>query len=139
MILPAFFRGDGGGVLGNAFAGDGDQAPAIPSQRVVPANAAGLRIEAIDFAACGGEEVATIKDDIDEISAFQFREPELLAGSGIECHHGPLHPQVDDLRLHGRIVYPRNFFAVIVALCPPKPNELFTIALTFVWRAVFGT
>ena len=24
MILPAFFRGDGGGVLRNAFAGDGE-------------------------------------------------------------------------------------------------------------------
>ena len=32
-----------------------------------------------------------------------------------------------------------NFFATIVALCPPKPNELFNTALTVISRAVFGT
>jgi hypothetical protein len=34
---------------------------------------------------------------------------------------------------------PMNFFATTVALWPPKPNELFTIAFTFNSRAVCGT
>ena len=33
----------------------------------------------------------------------------------------------------------RNFFAITLALWPPKPKELFTMALTFSERAVFGT
>ena len=35
--------------------------------------------------------------------------------------------------------YPTNFFAVMVELWPPKPKELFTMALTGISRAVFGT
>ncbi len=34
---------------------------------------------------------------------------------------------------------PRNFFAAMLALWPPKPNELFTMALTFNSRGVLGT
>ncbi len=34
---------------------------------------------------------------------------------------------------------PTNFFAMTVALWPPKPKELFTIALTFISRALCGT
>ena len=34
---------------------------------------------------------------------------------------------------------PLNFLARILALWPPKPKELFTTALTFISRAVFGT
>jgi hypothetical protein len=35
--------------------------------------------------------------------------------------------------------YPPNFFAAMVALWPPKPNELFTMAFTGILRAVLGT
>ena len=36
-------------------------------------------------------------------------------------------------------VQPTNFLAITVALCPPKPKELFTTKSTGIWRAVFGT
>ena len=36
-------------------------------------------------------------------------------------------------------VYPTNFFATKLALCPPKPNELLTMAFTCISRAVCGT
>ena len=34
---------------------------------------------------------------------------------------------------------PTNFFAAILALWPPKPNELLMTAFTFSLRAVLGT
>ena len=34
---------------------------------------------------------------------------------------------------------PVNLFARMLALWPPKPNELFRTASTFIWRAVLGT
>ena len=39
----------------------------------------------------------------------------------------------------GRPNYPVNFFAAMVELWPPKPNELLTMALTVSSRAVLGT
>ncbi len=49
-----------------------------------------------------------------------FRAPEILGGALFTFH-------------------PTNFFAAMVALWPPKPNELFTMAFTVISRAVFGT
>ena len=34
---------------------------------------------------------------------------------------------------------PTNFLARMLALWPPKPKELLRMALTVIWRAVFGT
>ena len=36
------------------------------------------------------------------------------------------------------MIYPSNAFATRVALCPPKPNELFTATRTFFSRATCG-
>ena len=41
--------------------------------------------------------------------------------------------------LRSTIGYPLNFVATSVALWPPKPKELLTMASTFIPRAVFGT
>ena len=55
------------------------------------------------------------------------------------------HRQSNDGSLPGKLPFcfhnnqPLNFFAAIVELCPPKPNELFTMAFTGISRATLGT
>ena len=50
-------------------------------------------------------------------------------------HPGPLPQERESLGGD----QPTNFFAMTVALWPPKPKELFTMALTFISRALCGT
>ena len=67
--------------------------------------------------------IAAIRSKIIQIQGIlllTFEAPQFVIGTSLTFH-------------------PTNFFAVMVALWPPKPNELLTMAFTFISRAVLGT